>query len=106
MNASKSKPNGSGPSAHANQQPARRLSRTKSAGLPDTNESSAERITRLLNRAQVAQRLGTCRATVQRLTRKGLLPAIVFNRRLIRYAPEVVEAYIRAAMTGMEAVRQ
>lgn len=54
----------------------------------------------LLSRGQVAERLGTCSHTIQRLTRRGLLPAIVFNRRLIRYAPETVEAYIRAAMTG------
>jgi hypothetical protein len=32
-----------------------------------------------------------------------LLPALVFNRRLIRYAPEAVEAFIQSAITGKEA---
>jgi len=54
----------------------------------------------LLTRAEVARRLGTCTHTVQRLTRRGLLPAIVFNRRLIRYQPEAVEAFIQSALTG------
>ncbi len=53
----------------------------------------------LLSRAQVAQRLGVCPHTIQRLTRNGILGAIVFNRRLIRYAPETEDAYIRDAMT-------
>ena len=52
---------------------------------------------KLLTRAEVAQKLGVCTHTVQRLTRQRQLPAIIFNRRLIRYAPEVVEAYIKAA---------
>ena len=54
----------------------------------------------LLSRAEVAQRLGVCPHTIQRLTRRGILPAIVFNRRLIRYSPDAVEAYIKAAAVG------
>jgi excisionase family DNA binding protein len=54
----------------------------------------------LLSRDEVAERLGVCPHTVQRLTRNGILPALVFNRRLIRYSPEVVEAYISAAAVG------
>lgn len=57
-------------------------------------------IVNLLTRKQVSQRLGVCCHTCQRLTRRGLLPAIVFNSRLIRYAPEVIEAYIKSAVTG------
>ncbi len=49
---------------------------------------------RLLTRRQVARWLGVCETTVQRLTRKGVLPALVFNRRLIRYTEEAVETFI------------
>jgi excisionase family DNA binding protein len=52
----------------------------------------------LLTRAQVSRRLGVCQHTIQRLTKKGLLPAHVFNRRLIRYAPETVEKFIKSAV--------
>jgi hypothetical protein len=54
----------------------------------------------LLSRAQVAARLGLCTHSVQRLTRRGLLPALVFNKRLIRYAPEAVEMFIQSAVTS------
>lgn len=56
--------------------------------------------TALLTRRQVAERLGVCPHTIQRLTRKGILPALVFNKRLIRYTREVVEAYVAQAMVG------
>ena len=69
----------------------------QTAGLPTETKSP---LNGLLSRAEVAQRLGVCPHTIQRLTRKGILGAIVFNRRLIRYAPETVDAYIRAAMTA------
>lgn len=83
-----SKPKGSGQPAPANGQP---------AGLsPQTNQV----LVGLLSRAEVAQRLGVCPHTIQRLTRKGELPALVFNRRLIRYSPVVVEKFIQAAITG------
>lgn len=51
----------------------------------------------LLTRRQVADRLGVCSHTIQRLTRRGELPALVFNRRLIRYKPEVIESFIAQA---------
>jgi excisionase family DNA binding protein len=51
----------------------------------------------LLTRRQVAERLGVCSHTVQHLTRKGLLPALVFNQRLIRYTEETVDAFIADA---------
>lgn len=56
--------------------------------------------TSLLKRRQVAEQLGVCEHTVQRLTRKGILPALVFNPRLIRYLPEAVEALIAQAKVG------
>lgn len=54
----------------------------------------------LLSRAQVANSLGTCVHTVQRLTKRGVLPCLKFNRRLIRYRPEDVERFIREATEG------
>ena len=52
---------------------------------------------RLLTREDVAQRLSVCPVTVARLTRSGKLPAIVFNKRRVRYEPKAVEDYIRRA---------
>lgn len=54
----------------------------------------------LLTRRQVAGLLGVCTHSVQRLTRKGVLPALIFNKRLIRYRPETVEAFIAQAKVG------
>jgi hypothetical protein len=54
----------------------------------------------LLSRAAVAEKLGVCPHTVQRLTRRGLLPALVFNKRLIRYTAEAVGTYIKQAAVG------
>ena len=51
----------------------------------------------LLTRRQVAERLGVCTHTVQRLTRAGLLSALVFNPRLIRYTQEAVDSFIAHA---------
>ena len=88
-----SKPTGGGQSAG------------KAKSLPQTPDITPRGAFALLSRAQVAQRLGVCRHTVQRLTRRGILPAIIFNRRLIRYAPAAVEAYIQSAVVGNGAVR-
>ncbi len=38
--------------------------------------------------------------TVARLTKRGLLPAIVLGPRLIRYRPEDVEKFIQSGVTG------
>jgi excisionase family DNA binding protein len=51
----------------------------------------------LLSRRQVADMLGVCETTVYRMTRKGLLPALVIGKRLIRYTPEVVNALLADA---------
>jgi hypothetical protein len=85
-NSIESNPKGSGEADQTKQQPAGLSQGTKLAVIG------------LLSRAQVAQRLNVCPHSVQCLTRRGLLPAIVFNWRLIRYDPEAVERYIRAAM--------
>ncbi|MSU62655.1 MAG: DNA-binding protein [Pedosphaera sp.] len=79
----------------------RRLSRTElTNNLLAPSESSSERIRGLLSRGQVAQQLGMCAHTVQRLTKRGLLPALVFNRRLIRYRAEDVDRFIQGATAG------
>ena len=54
----------------------------------------------LLSRAEVARLLGVCPHTVQRLSRRGQLPCRTFNRRLIRYHPDDVDAFLRNAMTS------
>jgi len=54
----------------------------------------------LLSRREVAARLGVCVHTIARATRAGLLPAVKFNARLVRYRPEAVEAFIGAAAVG------
>jgi len=59
--------------------------------------NSKQQSTSLLSRAQVAKILGVCPHSVQRMTRKGLLPCIAFNRRLIRYAPAALDDFIQAA---------
>jgi excisionase family DNA binding protein len=80
------KPKGTGEAAQTNQHPAGLSLQTKQA------------IIGLLSRAQVAQRLGTCPHTVARLTRKGLLPCLRFNSRLIRYKREDVDKFISSAL--------
>jgi hypothetical protein len=52
---------------------------------------------KLLTRKQVAARLQTCCHTIQRYQRKGLLPAVIINARVIRYRPEDVARLIRSA---------
>lgn len=87
-NSIEAKPEGTSRSAPPNQQEAAR------------SESTEAAIVGLLSRADVGRRLGVCTHTVQRLTRRGMLPALVFNKRLIRYRPEVVEAFINSAAVG------
>ncbi len=54
----------------------------------------------LFTRKDVALQLDTCVHTVARYTKRGLLPAIVFGKRLIRYKREDVEKFIRSATHG------
>jgi len=51
----------------------------------------------LLTRRQVAATLQTCVHSVARYTKRGLLPAVVINRRVIRYKAEDVEKFIHSA---------
>ena len=48
-----------------------------------------------MSRREVASMLGVHTETIKRYQRKGLLPAIVFNSRLIRYERTEVERLIQ-----------
>ena len=56
---------------------------------------SPPRADKTLSRKQVAEMLGVCVQTVQRLTRRGQLLCLMLNRRLIRYETAVVEQFLR-----------
>ncbi len=73
-------------------------------GTPDSNQSYAglspqtkQLVIELLSRADVARELKTCTHTIARLTRKGVLPCLKFNSRLIRYRREDVDKFISSA---------
>jgi predicted site-specific integrase-resolvase len=51
----------------------------------------------LLTRRQVAELLAVSTESVKRYTRRGLLPSIKLNSRVIRYRPEDVQRMIEAA---------
>ncbi len=53
----------------------------------------------LLNRRQVAARLGTCTETVSRLVRRGELPAVRIGRAL-RFMPDEVAAFVERRRQG------
>lgn len=55
----------------------------------------------LWTRKQVADALGLCVHSVARYTRAGLLPCIKLNRRVVRYDPGAVQAFIRSAQKGV-----
>jgi hypothetical protein len=55
----------------------------------------------LWTRKQVADALGLCVHSVARYTRAGLLPCIKLNRRVVRYDPGAVRAFIRSAQEGV-----
>jgi hypothetical protein len=54
----------------------------------------------LWTRKQVADALQVCPHSVARYTRAGLLPALYINRRVVRYEPRAVQAFIAAAQGG------
>jgi predicted site-specific integrase-resolvase len=60
-------------------------------------DSSNKLHTALLTRRQVAETLQTCPHTVARYTRRGLLPCLKINARVIRYDPTVVANFLKAA---------
>ena len=50
----------------------------------------------LLRGRDVAEMLGVCVMTVNRLRKSGALPALKFNSRMIRYDRKDVERYIES----------
>lgn len=73
------------------------------SGLSLANQTTL--LAYLLTRAEVAKVIGVCCHSVARYTRRGLLPAVVINRRLIRYRREDVEKFIANSFTGKEAAQ-
>ncbi len=59
------------------------------------HKESETNIPCLLSRREVASMLGVHTETIKRYQRKGLLPAIVFNSRLIRYERTEVDRLIQ-----------
>jgi predicted DNA-binding transcriptional regulator AlpA len=55
----------------------------------------------LWTRKQVADALGLGVPSVYRYTKRGLLPCIVINRRVVRYDPQAVQAFIDSAKGGV-----
>jgi len=49
----------------------------------------------LISRSAVARLLGVSPHTIMRMTQSGQIPAIRFNKRLIRYDPVVVQTFIK-----------
>ncbi len=64
------------------------------------NVDSAEEICNLLSRRQVARLLGVHTETIKRYQRRGLLPAIVLNSRLVRYERIAVEKLLERGRVG------
>jgi predicted site-specific integrase-resolvase len=52
---------------------------------------------KLLARREVAARLSVCSQTIKRYSKRGLLPVVIINSRVVRYRPEDVEALISNA---------
>ncbi len=54
----------------------------------------------LWTRKETAKRLGVCPHSVMNLEKRGLLSAVRFGRRFVRYRPEEVERLIQEMSTG------
>ena len=67
---------------------------TKEAILSN-KDNALEGASRLMSRREVAALIGVHTETIKRYQRKGLLPAIVFNSRLIRYERTEVDRLIQ-----------
>jgi len=67
------------------------------AGQPTGRQTLQTSLSPLWTRKQVADALGLCVHSIARYTRAGLLPCIKLNRRVVRYDPGAVEAFIKSA---------
>lgn len=78
-----------------------KTSKQTPVGLPGkVDPAIIQALAALWTRKQVAGRLQTCIHTIARYTKRGWLPCVVINRRVIRYRQEDVERFIEEAMTG------
>ena len=71
------------------------MSNDKRAILSNETLASGE-ASRLLSRREVAALIGVHTETIKRYQRKGLLPAIILNSRLIRYERADVEKLLQS----------
>lgn len=74
-----------------------KLAQQQNGGGPTTPQTS---MSPLWTRKQVADALQVCVHTVSRYSRAGLLPCLKINRRVVRYSPKAVQAFIESAVTG------
>ena len=61
----------------------------------EIKKQASPEASRFMSRREVASMLGVHTETIKRYQRKGLLPAIVLNSRLIRYERTEVERLIQ-----------
>ncbi len=73
---------------------------TKARTHTSISPALAGRETTLLSRRQVARLLGVHTETIKRYQRRGLLPAIVLNSRLVRYERIAVEKLLAGGRVG------
>jgi hypothetical protein len=59
-----------------------------------TPTDETEETPALLTRRDVAVALRVCGKTIERLTKEGLLPAVYFSRRCVRYRPRDVRQLV------------
>ncbi len=57
--------------------------------------NNTDKSDQLISRSQVAALLNVSPHTIMRMTQSGQIPAIRFNKRLIRYDPVVVQSFIK-----------
>ena len=81
----------------APERPAHKQARRTKNETQERIEAESER---LLSRRQVAARHGVSVETIKRLEKKGLLQAIRFNQRLIRYRLSDLLTYEQQAVGG------
>ncbi len=63
-----------------------------------SNEAHASReASRLMSRREVASMLGVHTETIKRYQRRGILPAIILNSRLVRYERADVEKFLQSS---------
>lgn len=80
----------------------KQASKRETAGISvELRSAMIQALAALWTRRQVAERLKVCPHTVARYTRRGWLPCVLINRRVVSYREEDVAAFIRQAMTGI-----